>query len=121
MNLRDEARQYFNETLGLTYQNLRKDDLLRLKTYLTKAFQDYATEVNVGPLQLSQKCLQRYSSDGTLKAAYFFVDSDYFEEREAISFNTDGFIGFCGWASDRNAKPFVEAFKVWCDDLNTSR
>ena len=50
-----------------------------------------------------------------IKEAYLFVNSYYFTQREAISFNKDGFIGFAGWAGDSNVKPICEAFLEWCD------
>lgn len=46
------------------------------------------------------------------------VDGSYFKGREAITFNKDGFIGFAGWASGRNLKPFVRAFEKWLDWLD---
>lgn len=39
------------------------------------------------------------------------------EAREAIAFNPCGFIGFAGWADDKNIQPFVKAFHVWMDWL----
>lgn len=41
------------------------------------------------------------------------VDGSYFEDREGITFNRDGFIGFAGWACDENAEPFILAFIDW--------
>lgn len=48
-----------------------------------------------------------------IEAAFIRVSSNYFSGREAISFNEDGFIGFAGWASDTNIKPFIRAFYRW--------
>src|SRR5690606_14421809 len=52
-----------------------------------------------------------------LKYARLEVNGSYFSGREAITFNRDGFIGFAGWASGGNLKPFVEAFEKWLDWL----
>lgn len=57
---------------------------------------------------------QVFFSDGFVEAAFLRVDGSYFEDREAISFNGDGFIGFCGWASSKNERPFLDAFEEWC-------
>jgi len=39
--------------------------------------------------------------------------SHYFEEREAVTFNEDGFIGFAGWADDSNVQPILLGFLAW--------
>lgn len=45
--------------------------------------------------------------------AYLRVDGSYWQGREAISFNADGFIGIAGWADDENVQPFLRAFMRW--------
>lgn len=49
----------------------------------------------------------------TIESAFIRVDGDYFEGREAISLYSDGFIGFAGWASERDVQPFLRAFVLW--------
>ena len=51
------------------------------------------------------------------KAVEITVNSDYFNGREAITFNSDGFIGFGGWSDDYNVRPFVLAFLIWVDEV----
>lgn len=51
-----------------------------------------------------------------IESAFLFCDGSYFTGREAISFNSDGFIGFCGWADDKNSMPFLVAFYRWVND-----
>lgn len=46
---------------------------------------------------------------------YLTVSGEYFKNRQAISFEYDGWIGFCGWASSANQKPFLNAFNRWLD------
>ena len=48
--------------------------------------------------------------------AYVRVDGPYFDDREAISINPNGFIGFAGWADSRNERPFLVAFARWLDE-----
>ena len=48
--------------------------------------------------------------------AYIRVDGPYFEDREGISFETNGFVGFAGWADSRNERPFLCAFARWMDE-----
>lgn len=42
-------------------------------------------------------------------------------KKEVISFNRDGFIGFCGAADSENTAPVVAAFVEWCDWLAERR
>ena len=48
--------------------------------------------------------------------AYVRVDGPYFEDREGISLEPGGFIGFAGWADSRNERPFLVAFARWMDE-----
>lgn len=43
-----------------------------------------------------------------------------YTQREIISFNEDGFIGFAGWADQGNTNPILRAFLKWCDYLADS-
>lgn len=45
--------------------------------------------------------------------AYLRVDGRYWQGREAVSFNADGFIGIAGWADDQNVQPFLRALMRW--------
>lgn len=53
----------------------------------------------------------------TLISCFLYVNSHYFERRECISFNADGWIGFAGWADQGNTNPILRAFIEWCDQL----
>ena len=54
------------------------------------------------------------AEDGVgIKSAFLRVSGFYFQGREAISFNEDGFIGIAGWADDTNVQPFLRAFYRW--------
>lgn len=50
---------------------------------------------------------------GRVSCAYIRCDGAYFKGREAVSLNSDGFIGIAGWADDENVRPFAIAFKAW--------
>lgn len=53
--------------------------------------------------------------DGGIVKAYLKIDCPgQWNGREAISFNEDGFIGFCGWADSQNSQPFYRAWREWC-------
>ena len=54
-----------------------------------------------------------YTENGRLIWVEITVDGSYFKNREGITFNSDGFVGFAGWACDTNAEPFANAFIDW--------
>lgn len=41
--------------------------------------------------------------------------SFYFEDREAVTFNADGFVGFAGWADEANVQPILRGFLKWVE------
>ena len=50
---------------------------------------------------------------------YLGCKSDYFDNREAVSFNRDGFVGFAGWADNENVQPILRGFQIWMATLKT--
>ncbi|MCE6958051.1 hypothetical protein LAZ40_03145 [Cereibacter sphaeroides] len=43
--------------------------------------------------------------------------SDYFKDREAFTFNPDGFVGIAGWADETSVQPFLKALVAWVREL----
>lgn len=39
--------------------------------------------------------------------------SHYFDNREAVTFNSDGFVGFAGWADESHVQPILRGFQNW--------
>lgn len=50
---------------------------------------------------------------GRVVRASLTVDGSYFEGREAVTLNGNGFLGIAGWADDRNTSPFAAAVVGW--------
>lgn len=104
---RDEAREVFARS-GMTYamlnvpllRDLRKRMDLRMK----------AAGLIKGTFRMRRSCAFK---PGDRFFAGLRCKSYYFEDREAVSFNPDGFIGFAGWADDQNIQPVVAGFKDW--------
>ncbi|MBQ9700116.1 MAG: hypothetical protein IJV71_05775 [Lachnospiraceae bacterium] len=114
----NEARQYFTDK-GLTYSDITEGDILTLTMLLNKHIKAAvkASETSVDTLRLSNRVDIKTFSDGTIKTCFLYVNSHYFKNRECISFNADGFIGFAGWADQGNTNPILRAFLEWCDYL----
>ena len=104
----NDARQVFAES-GLTYDDMY-DNLRVLKLEIQCAIE----QAHVLSGSLSMKVVEgaRKMDRGTRSVGCFFirVDGPYFKDRECVSFNADGFVGFAGWASDLNAAPILQGF-----------
>lgn len=112
----DEAREYF-KSKGLTYDNITEGEILMLVMLLNKEIKAAVKncETSVSSMYLSKKMVIRKKSNGTITDCYLYLNSHYFTQRECISFNRDGFIGFAGWADQGNTNPILRAFLKWCD------
>lgn len=118
MNRRELARNYF-EKCNLTYDEITMNDLYKLIQILNIKIAEAGScmlMINEPKLSGINKNI-KLSKDGKLVFAEIRVKGTYFEDREAITFYDDGFIGFCGWADGYNLTPFVMGFKEWCDYL----
>lgn len=118
----EEARQYFADK-GLAYSDITEGDILVLVGNLNKEIKksNKAGETSVDTMHLSKKVTMKKNRDGSIINCYLYMNSHYFTQREAISFNTDGFIGFAGWADQGNTNPILRAFLSWCDYLADSK
>lgn len=114
----EEARQYFADK-GLTYDDITEGDILTLVMLLNKHIKaaNKSHETSVETMRLSDKKVIKRKSNGSIIQCYLYLNSHYFTQRECISFNSDGFIGFAGWADQGNTNPILRAFLEWCDIL----
>ena len=115
------CRQYFADC-GLTYADIMDGDILALVMMLNREIKlSNKLGETFTPLRLSEKTVIKHKNDGSISECYLFLNSDYFTRRECISFNRDGFIGFAGWADDRNTYPLRRAFLEWCEYLKKQK
>ncbi|CAM2142576.1 hypothetical protein JF533_18790 [Bacillus subtilis] len=114
----EEARNYFVQK-GLSYEDITEGDVCVLVMLLNKHVKQAvkANKMSIDTMRMSQKIKSKYKTNGTLKSCYLYINSHYFTQREAISFNPDGFIGFAGWADSGNRQPIIGAFVEWVDYL----
>lgn len=112
----DEAREYFKNK-GLTYDSITEGDILVLSMMLEKELKisNRNKETSVSTLTLSKRIDLKKKSNGHIIDCFLYINSHYFTQRECISFNADGFIGFAGWADIGNKNPILRAFLKWCD------
>ncbi len=106
MTKTQQAREKFNSSLD--YSLITREDIFKLIDFLKIELKQFAEngnlEMQVEKLRISY--LNPLKETG-LKHAFISVESDYFDSRQGISFQEDGFIGFCGWADEENHKPFL--------------
>lgn len=114
----DEARRYFTEC-GLSYDDVLESDILVLTMLLNQEIRksNKSGETSVSTMRLSHKVNMKRKTNGSIIYCFLYLNSHYFTCREAISFNANGFIGFAGWADQRNTNPLLRAFLKWCDYL----
>lgn len=120
----DEARAYFRES-GLTYGDVTIHDLHYLVDLLDEQFIKQRKEQLrklTKPLywrrvNRSKTYKGKFDERGRMINAFITGSGEYFDNREVVSFNRDGFIGFCGAADTENTAPVLAAFTEWCDWL----
>ena len=118
----DEARKAFADK-GLSYEQIHEENIRLLMSMLEKEIRksNETGETSVDTIKLSSKYRITTFADGHIKKCFLFMDSHYFNERECISFDEDGFIGFAGWADIGNLNPIKRAFLAWCDILEKEK
>lgn len=115
MENRDAARARF-AGFGLSSSEISKAEFRDLLACLTDAFKNapgLAMRIDGRRSRMSK------NSHGCVISIR--CRSAYFDDREAITFNPGGFVGFAGWADDSNIKPILAGFAQWCDRLEIAR
>lgn len=115
MDRRELVRRYF-KNCKITYDDITISDLYKLIQLLNKRI----AEIGSCMTMMKEPKLSGINKNIIFKKnklvfAELRVKGTYFDDREAITFHEDGFIGICGWADGYNITPFVMAFKDWCD------
>ena len=110
---REEARKAFDEA-GLNYKVLTPESIRRLRTLVNDHMK--SSGVILGTFRCRQRGFIKETPWG--RFAELRCRADYFDNREAISFNTDGFIGFAGWADQKNVQPILAGFTQWVREMS---
>jgi hypothetical protein len=120
----EEARQKFINS-GFNYSKIGSKEIAILKSNIESELKKYnEAGFTMKLLMIRQKDQSFFVNTGGVEYFHFRVSGKVgvfkgklWTDREAISFNRSGYIGFAGWASSANTKPFIDAFSNWIDDL----
>lgn len=119
INQRDIAREVWGES-GYDYSVLTENNLVELVHRIRINLDEHRQRFNMRiHYHRNGRPYNNYTKNGRVIWVEITVDGDYFKDREGITFNSDGFVGFAGWASDSNCQPFVNAFTDWVNWMKT--
>lgn len=110
---RDAARELWRKS-GLSYSMLDRKNLQLLRTKINERMK--LSHCFDGTYRCKQRAFFYPKSMGRFFAG-LRCKAYYFEDREAVSFNSDGFVGFAGWADEKNVQPILEGFVEWVKHL----
>ncbi|MBN3406370.1 hypothetical protein CF088_13975 [Clostridium botulinum] len=111
-----------NFTNKFTYKDITRKDIEQLHELVGIEIEKATNKGEaIETMKINPKIRTRCTSNKKIKHAFLYVDAHYFEKRECISFNADGFIGFAGWASDANVRPILKGFNRWCSYLSENK
>lgn len=109
---RNDARALFASS-GLTYEALSEANLRKLIGHIDAAMK--ASGLMGGTYRMRRACAVKAQAGKPWAALR--CKSDYFKDREAVTFNPDGFVGFAGWADNKNIMPVLDGFSRWVHEL----
>lgn len=114
---RDQARAAFNAA-GLAYGVLTPVNVRRLRAHI-----NYRMKKS-GLIKGTYRCHQRGTiSKNSRGDVYAIIECKayYFDRREAVTFNSDGFIGLAGWADNENVQPVLAGFIEWIREMEVKK
>lgn len=107
MITRDEVRQSYEEA-DLGFFPITHERMTKLRNSINREMQ--SANLMEGTFHMKHPSNIKVHSNG---CAELRCESYYFDDREAVTFNPDGFIGFAGWADDQNVQPILRGFMAW--------
>ncbi|WP_353861239.1 hypothetical protein [Azospirillum formosense] len=113
---RSDARAMWNAS-GLTYADLKHENLHRLISMIDAEMK--ASGMMQGSYRMCRKLGLRHRNEVPTQAA-IRCKANYFGDREAVTFNSDGFIGFGGWADDTSIAPILTGFTRWVSEMRAA-
>lgn len=128
MNTRNYSREAFKERFS--YSDITEKDILKLEYLIKEELLNFNNKGFTMKLCQLRKNNVSFDKNGNLIKCFFRVKGTieskpkniiHFTDREAISFNQrngegETFIGFAGWADDKNVIPFLKAFNTFINE-----
>ena len=94
INQRDIAREVWGES-GYDYSVLTENNLVELIHRIRINLDEHRQRFNMRiHYHRNGRPYNNYTKNGRVIWVEITVDGDYFKDREGITFNTDGFVGF---------------------------
>jgi hypothetical protein len=109
---RDEARKHWAAS-GLTYAALTAESLERLRARIDA---EMIASGLIDHTYRARESATLHEQPGN-RWADIRCSAYYFEDRQAVTFEPTGFVGFAGWADEENVQPILAAFVDWVDEL----
>ena len=98
---RDEVRSGLAKA-GIKCETVTDAELKRLRKIISKHLRRSGIYQCTARLATAKKDLK-----------FIEIKTEQWDRREAVSFNSDGFIGIAGWADNNNVKPILDALVEW--------
>jgi hypothetical protein len=111
---REEARAHWAAS-GLSYADLTKKRLSRLRKMIDGEMR------KSGCIGGTMRAGRAATMGGRYGVADIRCQAHYFKDRQAVTFENGGFIGFAGWADETNVQPILSAFVAWVDEVGAER
>lgn len=111
MMTRDEAREAWAMS-GLSHADLTPESMEALRKAINA---ELSADRPIRGFCCRGKPTIRQRKDGTVGWADIRCSAYYFTDRQAVTFESHGFVGFAGWASDENVQPILRGFARWVE------
>jgi hypothetical protein len=107
MLTRDQAREQFKES-GLAEVPITLERMIALREAINAEM--LSSGLMDGTFHMKHHSNIKIHDNN---CAELRCQSHYFDNREAVTFNENGFVGFAGWADDFNVQPILAGFLTW--------
>jgi hypothetical protein len=101
IDTRDKARELI-AAAGITTANVTDKQLAKLRKCIN------ARMLASGNYRGSYKMHRQIS-------LYMTCRTEQWDKREAVSFNSNGFVGIAGWADSSNTRPILDGIADWLE------
>ncbi|MQX97202.1 hypothetical protein GHK03_13925 [Sinorhizobium medicae] len=117
---RDEARAVWAAS-GLTYADLTLGNLQSLRDLINAEMKQSDLFAPSGRTGGTYRMNAKIDADIGVEGwwAALTCRAYYFKNREAVTFNGGGFIGFAGWSDETNVQPILAGFSNWVASLTS--